>query len=66
VRTCPEVSALEAIHFVRSSGEICQRFLLSLCANNDLFARARMTEDRETPVSFAAAFGDKFPLDMTD
>jgi hypothetical protein len=59
------VSALEAIHLFRSSGKIFQRFLLSLCANNDLLASARMIEDRETPVSFAAAFGDKFLLDMT-
>jgi hypothetical protein len=65
VRTCPDASDLEPTHLSRSSGEICQRFLLSLCANNDLFASARMIEDRETPVNFAAAFGDKFPLDMT-
>jgi hypothetical protein len=60
------VFGFESIHFARSSGEISHRFLLSLCANNDLFASARMIADRETPVCFAAAFGDKFLLDMTD
>ena len=55
-RTCANVSGLESTHFARSSGEICHLFLLSLCANNDLFASARMIADLEIPVSFAAAF----------
>jgi hypothetical protein len=66
MRTCPDVSDLETIHLSKSSGEIFQKFLLSLCANNDLFASARIIEEREIPVIFAAAFGDKFPLDMAD
>ena len=65
-RTCANVSGLESTHFARSSGEICHLFLLSLCANNDLFASARIIAEREMPVSFAAAFGDKFLLDMTE
>jgi len=60
------VSGLPSAHFARSSGEISHRFLLSLCANNALLASARMIEDREIPVSFAAAFGDKFLLDMIE